>query len=361
MTTAGKDPAFVVKQLSPLNGGVPAESLAAHQITPTEFFFVRNHAPVPQIDPGAHRLAVTGLVRHARAFTVDALRREFQVSTVEAALECAGNRRTELAALRPIPSELPWAAEAVGNARWTGVPLAAVLDACGVAPGAGHVAFVGADRVVKNGVSFGFGGSIPLEKAKGAEVLLAFSMNGQPLRPEHGAPLRVITPGYIGARSVKWITEIHVTAAPSDNYFQQGAYRLFPPDVTAETADHAAGTMLGEIPPNAVITTPAGGAVLAAGRTTIRGYALGGAEIARVAVSVDGGKTWQDAALGASTSPWAWRLWELDADLRAGDHDLAVRAYDTAGRTQPEDLRQVWNIKGYVNNAVHRIRIAARP
>lgn len=351
---AGKDRLFVVKQELPLNGGVPAGPLAMHHITPTKFFFVRNHAPVPYIDPAAFRLTVSGLVDRPRIFSLNELAREFTVSTVEAALECAGNRRTELAAVRPIPGELPWETEAVGNARWAGVALADVLDACGVGPGARHVSFTAADRVNRDGVTFGFGGSIPLEKAASREVLLAFAMNDEPLRPEHGAPLRVVVPGYIGARSVKWVTEVSVGDAPSENYFQQRAYRF--------TADEsAAGTMLGEYAVNAAITMPLDGAVLAVGRASIRGYALSGSgEIEKVEVSVDGGQTWLEAMLSPPMSPWAWRLWTVEANLPAGDHELCVRARDTTGNVQPDDPRRVWNVKGYVNNSWHRVRVLNR-
>lgn len=354
VTITGKDRLFVVKQESPLNGGVPAEPLALHHLTPTDFFFVRNHAPVPRIDPAAYRLTVGGLVARPRTFSLDEMGDEFPVVSVEAALECAGNRRTELISVRPIPGELPWDAEAVGNARWTGFPLAAVLEACGVAEGSRHVSFAGADRVSKDGATFGFGGSIPLDKAMSAEVLLAVAMNGEPLRPEHGAPLRVVVPGYVGARSVKWVTDVSVGDAPSENYFQQKAYRF-------AADESAAGAMLAEIPLNAVITTPSDGAVLAPGRAAVRGYALGAAGLARVEVSTDRGRTWQDAVLAPPASPWAWRLWQFEAELPPGDHHLAVRATDPAGRTQPEDLHQVWNLKGYVNNAVHQIRVTARP
>jgi len=354
----GKHSSFVVKEESPTNGGAPVDRLVQEPLTPADHFFVRSHAAVPELDSEVHALSISGMVRHPRAFTPDELRKEFPSVTITAALECAGNRRDELIALRPVPGELPWAAEAIGNAEWTGIPLAAVLDAVQVLPGAAHVAFTGVDRVTKDGRSFGFGGSVPLAKAASPEVLLAYAMNGEPLRPEHGAPLRVVVPGYIGARSVKWVGEVTVQTGPSDNYFQARAYKLFPPHVDARTVDWDAGTMLGELPVNSVIAIPAGGALVSSGRVIVRGYALSGADrIATVEVSADGGRTWQPAAAATQASRWSWCVWEHIVDLAGGTHELVARARDAAGNAQPERVADVWNFKGYVNNAWHRIRI----
>jgi sulfite oxidase len=215
--------------------------------------------------------------------------------------------------------------------------------------------------VTKDGRSFGFGGSIPLAKATSPEVLLAYAMNGEPLRPEHGAPLRVVVPGYVGARSVKWVGEIAVQRGPSDNYFQARAYKLFPPHVDMHTVDWAAGTMLAELPVNSVIASPADGAMVASGQVTVRGYALSGADrIATVEVSADGGRTWQPAAGVRQASRWSWCLWEHTVDLADGTHELVVRARDSTGNAQPERVAEVWNFKGYVNNAWHRVRVTAR-
>ncbi len=353
----GKHAAFVVKESEPINGGAPADRLVTHALTPVDHFFVRNHGSMPRLDPATHRVSVTGMVRNALALTVGELRARFPASTVEAAVECAGNRRSELMALRPVPGELPWETEAVGNARWAGVPLTAVLAAAGAMPEARHVAFAGADEVTKDGRRFGFGGSIPLDKATASEVLLAWEMNGELLRPEHGAPVRVMVPGYIGARSVKWLKDIVVSDTPSENFFQAKAYKMFPPDVIAATANWASGEMIGEIPVNAVIAAPPAHAEIPAGPCAVRGYALSGAgRIAAVEVSSDGGRTWRQAAL-RQASRWGWCLWDIDLDLSPGTHELIARARDAAGNSQPDDPRQVWNFKGYLNNAWHRIQI----
>jgi sulfite oxidase len=222
------------------------------------------------------------------------------------------------------------------------------------------VAFLGLDEMERGGGLFGFGGSIPIEKAMSAETLLAYEMNGEPLPPLHGFPLRVMVPGYIGARSVKWLTNIHVQAHPSTNYFQAHAYKRFPAHVQLEHADWTTGQMLGELPLNAVICYPQEGETVTAGPMRIEGYAITGTggHIERVELSVDEGATWTQATLVEPSSPWTWRFWEARLTLPAGTYQMAVRAWDSAGRTQPQDARQVWNCKGYLNNAWHRVKIA---
>ena len=355
-----KDPAMIVYQEHPCNVGAPPACVRQSFLTPKERFFVRNHSGVPQVDVQRYRLSVTGMVHSPFDLSLDALRATFPVSTVMATLQCAGHRRKELAALQPIPGEIPWGAETMGTAVWRGVPLREVLLSAGIAPGARHVAFLGLDEMERGGEPFGFGGSIPLEKALSAETLLASEMNGEPLPHLHGFPLRVVVPGYIGARSVKWLTNIHVQAHPSTNYFQDHAYKRFPVHVQGEHADWATGQMLGELPLNAVICHPQEGERLAAGPIRIEGYAIAGTggHIERVELSVDEGATWTRATLLEPSSPWTWRFWEAALTLPAGTYQIAVRAWDSAGRTQPQDARQIWNWKGYLNNAWHRVKIS---
>jgi sulfite oxidase len=171
--------------------------------------------------------------------------------------------------------------------------------------------------------------------------------------------VRVVVPGYIGARSVKWLSRITVQEGPSDNYFQAKAYRLFPPHFGPDNVDWDQGLMLGEAPVNSVILSPAGGETLPAGRIAVRGWALAGGDrrVARVDVSADGGKTWKVAELGPGDEAHAWRLWEAALDLGPGSHEIACRAWDSAAQTQPEHAGQVWNFKGYANNAWHKVRV----
>jgi sulfite oxidase len=353
-------PRLRVRQESPLNAEPAPDALRESFRTPNELFFIRNHGDVPAVDPGAYRLTVDGLVESPLSLSLADLRR-FPRITVGATLQCAGNRRRELIEVAPIPGELPWDSEAISNAAWSGVPLREVLAAAGPRAGARHAAFLGLDETERHGHRFQFGGSVPLEKAMHPEVLLADTMNGAPLPPVHGAPLRVVVPGYIGARSVKWISRITLREAPSDNYFQARAYRLFPPSVQPDIVDWETGMMLGESPVNSVICSPVSGARLPAGRISVRGWAMagGGREVARVDISADGGGTWTTAELESRESGWTWCFWAAALDLPPGEHEILCRAFDSAAQTQPNDPAQVWNFKGYANNAWHRVRVVA--
>jgi sulfite oxidase len=287
------------------------------------------------------------------------LKTTLPLRTGAATMACAGLRRDELMVHRPIPGEVAWGAEPVSNGVWTGVPLREVLQAAGARPGAAHVEFIGLDQVERHGNRFGFGGSIPLDKAMGQEVLLAFEMNGEPLPPVHGYPLRAVVPGCIGARSVKWLSEIIVTDAPSENYFQAHAYRLFPPEVGPENVRWEAGFMLHDLPLNAVIWEPLPGARLTAGESRVRGWAMasGGNLVEKVEVSADGGRSWIPAEFTERGTRWTWSLWSARVALVPGRHTLVARATDSAGNVQPSGVEGIWNFKGYMNNAWHRVTV----
>ncbi|MBV9453395.1 MAG: molybdopterin-dependent oxidoreductase [Rubrobacter sp.] len=207
--------------------------------------------------------------------------------------------------------------------------------------------------------TFEFGGSIPIEKAMNPEVLLAYEMNGEPLTAEHGAPLRVVAPGYIGARSVKWLSSITLQEEPSSNYYQAYSYKLSPPVVDEETADWEEGLMLGEMSVNSVICQPTDGGTVPAGQTSLRGYAITGGDrsVQRVDVSIDGGKSWVAAELQEGNEPWTWRFWEASVDLEPGQYEIVARAWDAAANIQPEFSEQIWNFKGCMNNSWHRIKV----
>jgi sulfite oxidase len=194
-------------------------------------------------------------------------------------------------------------------------------------------------------------------KALAPEVLLADEMNGEPLPPAHGFPLRAVVPGYIGARSVKWLAAITAQTQPSTNYFQARTYRLYPSRIRSATTPEN-GFSLGETPVNSVICHPSDGAVLMGPRVLARGYALTGGtrEIERVEVSLDRGATFIPASLLGSGQAGAWRLWEAELELGPGPYELAVRAWDSAASTQPESAEALWNLKGYINNAWHRVK-----
>jgi DMSO/TMAO reductase YedYZ molybdopterin-dependent catalytic subunit len=355
--TAGKDPRLVVWSEQPLNAETPLELLGQREMTPNALFFVRSHGPIPEIDPEGYRLSVRGLVSEPLTLSLADLRQQFEHVALDAVLSCAGNRRSELAAIAPIPGQAPWGPGATGNAQWGGIRLRDVLQAAGLQTGVGHVAFTGMDRCTEEAEVIPFGGSIPLAKALAPEVILADEMNGKPLPPAHGYPLRVLVPGYIGARSIKWLSTITVQSQPSTNYFQARTYRLYPSRVRSEmTPEH--GFSLGETPVNSVVCQPRDGDVLTGPRIIARGYAITGGtrEIERVEVSLDKGKTFATATLLDGGSAGAWRLWETELQIGPGPCELAVRAWDSAAGTQPESAEGIWNLKGYLNNSWHRVR-----
>ncbi len=356
MASHGKREDLIVHERDPFNAETSLAGLAEAPVTATDAFYVRSHGDVPALDPQAFRLRVDGLVERELELSLTTLREAFRERTVTATLQCAGNRRAGLIAIRPIDGEAPWGPGATGTATWTGVALADVLAAAGPRPQAGHVGFEGADRSAEAQPAQRFGGSVGLDKARRPEVLLAWAMNGEPLPAVHGAPLRVVVPGYIGARSVKWLRRIELRAEPWAGYFQHVVYRLLPED---GVPGPGVGMPLGLVALNADVLSPADGATVPAGDVEVRGYAFAGGErhVARVDVSPDGGRTWRPAELLIDQGRWAWRHWRAVLALPPGDHELVVRAWDSSAATQPDDESGLWNPKGYVNNARPRVRV----
>lgn len=353
----GKRDDLIVHQQEPFNAETGLGSLT-DSVTHVDAFYVRGHGPVPEIDPGTWRLRVQGLVQRELSLSLETLREAFVERTVTATLQCAGNRRAGLVAVRDIPGEAPWGPGATGTATWTGVALADVLALAGPLGDASDVGFEGADSSPETQPVQRFGGSIPLDKARRPEVLLAWTMNGEPLPAVHGAPIRVVVPGYIGARSVKWLERIELRAEPWSGYFQHVVYRLVPAD---GTPGPGVGMPLGLVALNSEILAPHDGATVTAGPVQVRGYAFAGGDryVARVDVSVDGGASWLQAELLDDLGRWAWRHWRITLDLVPGEHELLVRAWDSSAATQPDDAAGLWNPKGYVNNSRPHARIRA--
>jgi sulfite oxidase len=351
----GKSADLIVYEEEPFNAETGLAALEG-SLTATDAFYVRGHGAVPEIDPAGWRLHVHGSVERELDLSLATLREAFREREEAVTLQCAGNRRAGLIAVRDIPGEAPWGPGATGTATWTGVALADVLALAGPLPEAAHVGFEGGDLSPEAKPAQRFGGSIPLDKASRPEVLLAWAMNGEPLPPVHGAPLRVVVPGYIGARSVKWLERIEVGPTPWQGYFQHVVYRLLPED---GTPGPGAGMPLGLVALNSAVLSPADGETVAAGPVEVRGYAFAGGEryVARVDVSVDGGAGWSQAELLDDLGRWAWRHWRITVDLARGEHEIVVRAWDSSAATQPEDDAALWNPKGYVNNARPRIRV----
>lgn len=355
MTRFDKRDGLIVHEQEPFNAETDRGALVS-SITPTNAFYVRGHGPVPELERDAWRLRVEGLVKRRLSLSLETLQQAFVARTLTATLQCAGNRRAGLIAVRDIPGEAPWGPGATGTATWTGVALADVLALAGPVGDAAHVGFEGADMSAEASPAQLFGGSIPLDKASRPEVLLAWAMNGQPLPAVHGAPVRVVVPGYIGARSVKWLTRIELRAEPWPGYFQDVVYRLLAPE---QTAGPGIGMPLGLVALNSDVLVPRDGDEVAAGELEVCGYAFAGGDryVARVDVSTDDGLSWSEAELLDDLGRWAWRHWSITLKLSPGEHEILVRAWDSSAATQPEDQAGLWNPKGYVNNARPRITV----
>jgi sulfite oxidase len=353
-------PDLIVHSEQPYNAEPPLDRLRFSMTTAQPDFYVRSHGNIPRLNEAEHRLRVGGRVGAPLDLSMPELRQRFPERTVTAVMQCAGNRRADMQSVRPTSGD-PWAPGAIGNAEWTGVALVDVLRAAAAETDLSlHVSFDACDEVeMPDEGRFCYGASIPMAKAMSPEVLLAYSMNGQPLAPEHGFPLRAVVPGFAGVRSPKWLAAITVQDKPSDNHMQQRDYKLVPPDVTENTVDWASGMTIYDMPLNSAICEPAPYAELKAGSTTLRGYAVATArEIMRVDVSVDGGRSWKQAQLQHNAdAPWSWTFWTANLDIPKGEHELVVRAWDSAGQTQPALPEDIWNFKGYLSAAWHRIRV----
>ena len=358
----GKSDDMIVYQAEPYNAEPPPAALDGLPITPLDLFYGRNHGAIQQVDPDAWQLEIDGLVHRPLTLTLADLPRRFPRHSVVATLMCAGNRRGELMQARPIPGQIGWGPGAISTAEWTGVRLADVLAEAGLMPNATYIAFTGQDVSQQADPPQPFGASIPVTKAMAGEVLLAWQINGAPLPAVHGGPVRVVVPGYIGARSVKWVRQLTAQGEPSRNYFQAVDYRLLPANADATQARPGDGIPLGMVPVNAAILRPTQDQTLPPGPTEVSGYAIAGdgRGVARVDVSLNAGRTWQQAELDPEFGPWAWRLWHVTLDLPQGQHEIVSRAWDTSANVQPDRTDQVWNPLGYANTAWPRIRVTAR-
>jgi sulfane dehydrogenase subunit SoxC len=273
--------------------------------------------------------------------------------TAAVTMECSGNGR---ALLEPRARSQPWLLEAVGTGEWTGVPLAHVLDAAGVLDDALEVVFTGADRGIEGGAEQVFERSLGLADATAAGVLLAHGLNGSALPPQHGFPLRLIVPGWYGMANVKWLTTIRVSAEPFTGYHQSHAFRI-------RQAEGEPGEPLRRMAVRSLLVPPGVPdfltrvRTLAAGPCTVVGRAWsGGGPIASVQVSTDGGGRWEAASVDPPEhGAWAWQGWRFEWDAQPGEHELCCRATDAGGGQQP--LRPEWNLGGYANNAVQRVRV----
>jgi sulfane dehydrogenase subunit SoxC len=337
--------------LAARNHAMPLEALR-YDVTPVGMHYLLTHYDIPDVDPDGFKLEVGGMVRQPLRLDLAALRERPRV-THRVTIECAGNGR---ALLQPRPVSQPWLTEAVGTAEWTGTPLAPLLREVGLADAAVEVVFTGADHGVERGVTQDYQRSLPLTEALRDEVLLAYEMNGSPLPPQHGAPVRLVVPGWYGMAHVKWLREITVVDTTFTGFQNVVAYRL------RQEADEP-GEPVTRMEPRALVRPPGHPDFmsrvrgLAPGRCVLDGRAWSGhGQVTRVEVTTDGGVTWADARLDEEQArPWAWRRWWHEWDASPGRYALSARASDATGRIQP--LAQPWNRGGFANNLVQRVEV----
>jgi DMSO/TMAO reductase YedYZ molybdopterin-dependent catalytic subunit len=336
-------------QLATRNHGLPLESLR-WDLTPPGLHYLLIHYDIPAIDPSTFELVIDGLVDSPLKLNLEDIQNRPQVSSV-VTLECAGNGRAQLL---PRPVSQPWLSEAVGTARWTGAPLSSLLQEAGVNDGAVDVVFTGADHGIERGIEQDYQRALPLAEAMGEDVILAYEMNDAPLPPQHGAPLRLIVPGWYGMAHVKWLRRITVVAEPFDG-FQMRAYRL------RDTADES-GIPLTRIEPRALLIPPgfpdfmSRSRVVRSGPVKIEGRAWSGwARVSAVEISTDDGDTWEVADLELALDSHGWARWTWTWQAEPGSFLLSARATDASGRTQPRGQR--WSRGGFANNTLQRVPV----
>jgi DMSO/TMAO reductase YedYZ molybdopterin-dependent catalytic subunit len=338
-------------QLATRNKGMPLEALR-WDLTPTGLHYLLVHFDIPDLSTASWKLSIGGHVERALELGLDEIRKRPAV-TAPVTLECAGNGR---ARLHPRPISQPWLNEAVGTAMWTGVPLAALLAEAGLKAGTVELVFTGADHGVEKGFEHDYARSLTVEDAMRPEVMLAYEMNGRPLEPQHGYPLRLLVPGWYGMTSVKWLVRIEAVTKPFAGYQQKVAYyyRQRPDDP---------GEPVRRIRPRALMAPPGFPDFLTRKRTIDRGRVeivgrawSGSGPIARVDLGLDG--EWRPAALGPPLGAFAWRKWSATWDASPGEHVLACRAIDALGDEQPTELP--WNLQGMGNNGVQTIAVSVR-
>jgi sulfane dehydrogenase subunit SoxC len=338
-------------ELASRNHAMPLEALR-YDVTPPGLHYVLVHYDIPHVDPSTWRLELGGHIEQPATFTLDDLRVRPPV-TVPVTLECAGNGR---ALFEPRPISQPWLLGAIGTAEWTGTTLGPLLREAGIRDGAIDVSFAGIDHGLEGDVDQDYERGLPVEEALRDDVLLAYEMNGQPLPPQHGFPLRLVVPGWYGMASVKWLRGIRVLDVPFDGYQNVRGYRW------RRDEEDEAGTPVDRMRVRSLMVPPGYPEFLprqrrtSPGTVTVLGRAWSGvASIDRVEFSADGGTTWVDAELGPEPATYSWRAWFFAWDAEPGEHVLCCRATDTSGETQPVDAD--WNVGGYTNNAVQRVPV----
>ncbi|MGB3682937.1 MAG: sulfite oxidase [Rubrobacteraceae bacterium] len=338
------------------NHGMHLEGLR-YPVTPVGMHYLLIHFDIPHIDPATYKLPVTGRVGNPLELSLEDIKSRPRV-TMPVMMECGGNGRAHLS---PRAISAPWRDEAVGCAEWTGTPLRPILEESGLLDDAVEVVFTGHDRGVDQGVEHDYGRSLTVDDALNGEGLLAYEMNGQPLPPQHGSPLRLIVPDWYGMASVKWLKEIRAVDEPFEGIQQVVAYNY------RQTEDDP-GTPVTRKHPHALMIPPgipdflSRERLVEPGIVRIEGRAWSGfGPVEKVEFSPDGGRTWEETKLDEPTGPHAWVRWGHRWDAReSGEYELRVRATDATGGTQPSEGDEAWNQGGYGINVAQRVSARVR-
>ncbi|CAN1822984.1 Sulfite oxidase [Linum perenne] len=376
-----RNPSLLVNSKQPFNAEPHRSALVNSYVTPVDFFYKRNHGPIPVVDDiERYSVSFKGLIETHKELTMRDIR-SLPKYNVAATLQCAGNRRTAMSKVKTVKG-VGWDISAIGNAVWGGAKLADVLELIGIPKftaatksGGKHVEFVSIDKCKEeNGGPYK--ASIPLIQATNpeADVLLAYEMNGETLNRDHGYPLRVVVPGVIGARSVKWLDSINILAGECQGFFMQKDYKMFPPSVNWDNINWSTRRPQMDFPVQCAICSledqtivkQPGKMIL---QVTVRGYAVsgGGRGIERVDVSIDGGKTWVEASRyqkpgtpyvsdDEKSDKWAWVLFEAIVDVPRST-EIVAKAVDSAANVQPESVQEIWNLRGVLNTSWHRVEV----
>ncbi|RLU15184.1 hypothetical protein DMN91_012178 [Ooceraea biroi] len=358
--------ALIVNGHKPFCAEPPSSMLAESFLTPTDLFYVRNHLPVPEIDLKNYALELAVEETTKKTLDFEAIRK-YKRHTITAAVMCGGNRRSDMSKIKKLKG-INWSVGAVGNATWTGARLCDVLKDLGINEDEfEHVQFEGYD-LDPSGTPYG--ASIPIAKAidPRGDVILAYEMNGEPLSKDHGFPIRVIVPGVVGARNVKWLSKISVSRRESQSQWQQGDYKGFSPSTDWDNVDFSKSPAIQEMPVISAICEPQSGDEVQVknGKIQVRGYAWsgGGRKTIRVDVTNDKGTTWHTANLTEDPQAkqgryWSWTLWnvELPVAKNSGKTEIWAKAVDSAYNVQPESFRNIYNLRGLLCNAYHKVMI----
>ncbi len=332
---------------------MPLEALR-WPVTPIGMHYLLIHYDIPYVDPEVYELEVGGLVREPLRLTLEDIRARPRV-TEAVMMECAGTGRSHAS---PRTVFVPWFDGAIGCAEWTGTPLWPILEEAGLLDAAIEVLFTGHDRGVEQGIEQNFERSLSLEEAAREGAMLAYEVNGVPLPPQHGAPLRLVVPGWYGMASVKWLRSITAIAEPFDGFQQGNQYRY-------KRSDEEKGVAITRQRPRAMMAPPGMPSQLGRtryvepGRVPIEGRAWSGwGPVERVEFSADGGESWEEAELGGRIGRFGWYGWSHAWEAgEPGEYELSCRATDAAGNTQPSDAGEVWNRGTYGINAVQRVPV----